>query len=187
MAHELNLLDRLRIERVVWSLDQRLYDLPTKVRIAHRRELRDNLTAAARDVGVTAALRDLGDAASLAENYREAQLGAGPRPSWMAAGVFLMTTVFVLTSLLFDAAVAFGDGVLAGDPEATGTYRWEGIAYLQNEVTYTFAGGEHTFVGGDFSLITWALLVVGFVAVGRVWRAVPGRRQQQPGGAAAAS
>lgn len=62
MAHDLNHLDRVRIERVVWTLDQRLYDLPRKIRIAHRRELRDNLTAAARVVGVSAALRDIGDA-----------------------------------------------------------------------------------------------------------------------------
>ena len=91
MARDLNLLDRLRVERVVWSLDQRLYDLPRKARIAHRRELRDNLTAAARDIGTTAALRELGDAATLADAYREAQFGAGPRPSWMAGAVFLLT------------------------------------------------------------------------------------------------
>ena len=28
MTHDVNLIDRLRIERVVWTLDQRLYDLP---------------------------------------------------------------------------------------------------------------------------------------------------------------
>lgn len=179
MATDLSLLDRLRIERVVWTLDQQLYDLPRRVRIAHRRDLRNNLTAAAREVGVSAALRDLGDAATLAGAYLDAQLGAGPRPSWTAAGLFLMTTVLVLTSVLFDAAKAFGDGILAGNPDAVGTYHWSGIAYLQDDVTYTVAGGEHTFVGGSFTPLTWGLLVVGFVLVGRVWRALSRRRDRQ--------
>ena len=186
MARDLNLLDRLRVERVVWSLDQRLYDLPRKARIAHRRELRHNLTAAARDIGTAAALRELGDAATLADAYREAQFGAGPRPSWIAGAVFLLTTVLVLTSVLFDAAEAFGDGVLAGNPAADGTYRWPGISLLQNEVTYTVADGDFTFVGGDFSLLTWGLLVVGFLLVSRAWRALPRRRHEARGAAGVA-
>ena len=44
-------------------------------------------------------------------------------------------------------AEAFGDGILAGDPEATGTFRWPGIAYLQSEVTYTVSGGAHYHFG----------------------------------------
>lgn len=179
VANDLNLLDRIRIERVVWTLDQRLYDLPRKIRIAHRRDLRDNLTAAARVVGVSAALRDLGDAATLADAYLEAQLGAAPRPAWTAAALFVMTTAFVLTSVLFDAAKAFGDGILAGNPEAEGTYHWSGIAHLQSDVTYTVTDGDHTFVGGSFSPLTWVLLAIGFVLVGRVWRALPRRRDPQ--------
>lgn len=180
MANDLNLLDRIRIERVVWTLDQRLYDLPRKVRIAHRRELRGNLAEAAGVVGVSAALRDLGDAATLANAYREAQLGAAPRPAWTAAALFVMTTTFVLTSMLFDAAKAFGDGILAGNPGAEGTYHWSGIAHLQNDVTYTVTGGGHTFVGGSFGPLTWVLLALGFVLVGRVWRALPRRRETWP-------
>ena len=56
MARPFTWFDRLRIERVVWTLDQRLYDLPRAVRIAHRRELRENLLTAARDVGTGAVL-----------------------------------------------------------------------------------------------------------------------------------
>lgn len=56
----ISVLDRLRIERVVWSLDQRLYDLPTRSRIAKRREVRSNLLTAARDIGTAHALRNLG-------------------------------------------------------------------------------------------------------------------------------
>ena len=174
---ELSVLNRLRIERVVWSLDQRLYDLPRATRVAHRRELRANLLAAADDVGTTAALRDLGDAAGLAADYREAAFGAGPRPSGFAAGVFLLTTTLFLTSFFFDAATSFGDGILAGNPDATGTFRWPGISFLQSEVTYTVSGGDHDFVGGAFTPLTYLLLLLGTIAVGRLWRALPSKRR----------
>jgi len=179
MPHDVTLIDRLRIERVVWSLDQRLYDLPRQTRIAHRRELRANLLSAAREVGISAALRGVGDGPSLAAEYLDAELGSGPRHSWTAAGLFLLTTTLLLTSILFDAAQAFGDGILTGDPAARGTFTWPGIAYLQTEVTYTVGGGEQSFVGGSFTLLTWALLVVGTVAVGRLWRALPAWRRRR--------
>ena len=47
MAHALTWIDRLRIERAVWALDQRLYDLPRRSRIERRRELRGNLVTGA--------------------------------------------------------------------------------------------------------------------------------------------
>lgn len=170
-------IDRLRIEYAVWNLDQRLYDLPRKARVAHRRELRSNVIAAAGDVGTTAALRDVGDAATLAQHYREAQFGSVHRPSWTAAGLFLLTTTFLLTSLLADAADAFGDGVLAGNAGASGTFRWAGIPYLQSEVVYSVAAGDHRFVGGAFTPLTWLALAAGTVFVGRLWRALPSRRR----------
>ncbi len=51
MSDALTWMDRLRIERVVWALDQRLYDLPRRSRIAKRREVRQNLLTAAQDIG----------------------------------------------------------------------------------------------------------------------------------------
>ena len=60
MPDTLSLVDRLRIERVVWSLDQRLYDLPRTSRIAKRREVRENLQVAAAHVGVAHAIRQFG-------------------------------------------------------------------------------------------------------------------------------
>jgi hypothetical protein len=168
-------LDRLRIERAVWSLDQRLHDLPRATRIAHRKELRANLVAAAGDVGTTAALRDLGNAASLASDYRDAALGPRPRASWYAAGGFLVTTVVLLTWALFSAAQAFGDGLLAVDHNATGTFRWPGVAYLQSEVTFAVSHGRHNHVGGAFTPLTYVLLLVGTILVGRLWRALPSR------------
>ncbi len=173
----LSVLDRLRIERVVWSLDQRLYDLPRATRTAHRRELRANLAAAAHDVGTTAALHELGDATALAAAYHDAAFGTGPRPSWLSAAVFLLTATLVLPSILFEAAQAFGDGIIAGDPAATGTFRWPGIAFLQSEVTYTVSNGAHDFVGGAYTPLTYLLLLLGTIWIGRLWRAVPAKRR----------
>ena len=87
-------------------------------------------------------------------------------------GVLLLTATLVLTSVVFDATKAFGDGILVGDPGATGTFRWAGLPYLQTEVTYAVAEGDHSFVGGAFTPLTWLLLLVGMVSVGRLWRAL---------------
>ena len=178
MAHDLSLLDQLRIERVVWDLDQRLYDLPRRSRIAHRRELRDNLRVAAAEVGTPAAVRDIGSSGVLAADLLDAGLGPGPRHSWMAAAVFVLTAQLLLTSLLFDAAQAFGDGILAGDPGAQGTFTWPGVAHLQSSVTYTVADGQVSFTGGAFTPLTWILLAVGTILVGRLWRALPAWRRR---------
>ena len=88
MAKKISFIDRTRIERMVWSLDQQLYDLPRRTRVAHRRELRGNLIAAAQDMGTSAALRDLGDASALADEYLKAELGAGPRTLVVRRGSF---------------------------------------------------------------------------------------------------
>lgn len=182
MSNDLSILDRLRIERVVWSLDQRLYDLPGRTRVQKRRELRGNLQDAARDTSVSTALSDLGDRGTLAAEYLDAELGRGPRHSWMAAGVFLLTSALLLTSVFFDAADAFGDGILAGNPAAAGTFTWPGISHLQSAVTYTVSDGTHTFVGGAFTPLTWALLAIGTIAVGRLWRALPRWRRRRTTG-----
>ena len=138
MPHDVNLIDRLRIERVVWSLDQRLYDLPRKTRIDRRRELRTNLMDAAHDVGH----------AGRAPRRRRQRHPRGRVPRRRARDPARATRgwppacscsrpCLLLTSVLFDAADAFGDGILAGNPDADGTFTWPGIGYLQTEVTYT--------------------------------------------------
>ena len=40
------------------------------------------------------------------------------------------------------------DGITAANPNATGTFTWSGIKYLQDEVTYTFVHGKGSSVGG---------------------------------------
>ena len=170
MSHTLTWIDRLRIERAVWALDQRLYDLPRKSRIANRREVRQNLLTAARDVGATDALRNLGNSRQLAAEYRSAEFGDEARPSWMAAALFLFTGQLVLTSLLSEAALAFGDGITATNPSATGTFTWRGIRYLQDTVTYTFVNGKGSSVGGAWTPLAWIIWIVATVLVGRLWR-----------------
>jgi hypothetical protein len=170
MTHAVTWIDRLRIERVVWALDQRLYDLPRKSRIAKRREVRENLLTASHDIGTTAALRNLGNSRQLAAEYLSAEYGDGARPSWTAAVIFLLTGQLILTSVLSEAALAFGDGITATNPSATGTFTWRGIRYLQDTVTYTFVNGEGSYVGGAWTPFAWALWIVATVFVGRLWR-----------------
>ncbi len=173
MPHPVSLLDRLRIERVVWLLDQRLYDLPRRSRIEKRRDVRANLLTAASDVGTGPALRQLGDSRALAVEYLSAEFGDGPRHSWVAAGIFAGTVPFLLTYVLGEAALAFGAGITAADPHATGSYDWAGIAYLQSEVTYTFADGRGTSVGGAWTPLCYLLWILGTVLAGRLWRLLP--------------
>jgi hypothetical protein len=174
MTRTVSWIDRLRIERVVWMLDQRLYDLPRRSRIAKRREVRENLLAAAHDVGTTDALRHLGDSRRLAVEYLSAEFGDGPRHSWIAAAVFATGALLLFNGMLSDASSAFGDGITAADPNATGTFTWSGIQYLEDTVTFTVANGHVTsVVGGAWSPLTWGIWIVGTLLVGRLWRALP--------------
>lgn len=177
MAPSPSWVDRLRIERVVWTLDQRLYDLPRSARIAHRREVRENLLEAAHDIGGREAIRRLGNSRQLAAEYRAAEFGDGPRHSWVATGVAVATAVLLMTSWLNEAIHAFGDGVRAGQPHATGTFTWAGFRYVQSGVTYTFTDGQWTSTGGAFTPLTWILLAALAVASGRLWRLLPSRGQ----------
>ncbi len=173
MTESLSVMDRLRIEWVVWSLDQRLYELPRKVRIAHRREVRENLQTAARDIGIGPALARLGNSYELAKEYLDAELGSRPRHSWMAAGLFAFTTQLLVTSWFFEAAAAYGDGVVAGDPNATGAFTWDGFPLVQTQVEYTFTDGAYSFVGGAWSPFAYVVWIIATILVGRLWRAVP--------------
>src|SRR5437773_1402492 len=77
-----------REERLVWTLDQRLYDLPRASRIAKRREVRANLLEAAADQGARQALRRIGSSSALAREYLGAEFGDRPHHSWIAAAYF---------------------------------------------------------------------------------------------------
>ncbi len=179
MQHTVTWLDRLRIERAVWTLDHLLYDLPRRTRVETRREVRQNLLTGARDVGTTQALRNLGNTAELAQEYLSATFGSGPRHSWMAAGLFFLAVPWLATSLFGDAANAFANGITASDPVATGTYTWDGISRLQSTVTYTFVDGRGTWTGGAFTPTFYVLWIGATILVGRLWRALPAWRKSR--------
>lgn len=170
-------MGRLRIERLVWTLDQRLYDLPRRSRIAHRREVRENLITAAADVGTSAALRGIGNTRDLAVEYRTAQFGVRPRPAYYTAAIYLLTAQLIFTSLLAAAATAFARGITAADPHATGSYTWSGVDYLQSTVDYRFVDGRADWVGGAWTPLAWALWLTSTGVVGRLWRMIPARRR----------
>lgn len=173
MTERISLPDRLWIEKTVWTLDQQLYDLPRQRRISHRRELRTNLMAASRSVGAREAVRQLGGTGHLAADYLDAELGTGPRGSWLWAMVFVTMGLLLGTSLLHDATWAFAQGVLAMDPQASGTFTWPGIDYLQTTVHYTFSDGEVTWTGGAWTPLAYGLFLIGGILVGRLWRYLP--------------
>jgi hypothetical protein len=185
MTQTLSRLDRLRIERAVWTLDSHLQDLPWRSRVAKRREMRDNLHAAAADVGAAEALRRLGNVRRLAAEYLTAEYGEWRRrPSGLAGLAFLLLAYVVLDVLQAAGTAAFTAGVAAAGPRPVGTFHWNGVAYLLDDATLTFDGGASTVVGGAWTPLVYLCLIAGFVLTGRLWRLLPAwrRRQARAGG-----
>lgn len=173
MQHTVTRRDRLRIERLIWFLDQQLYDLPRKRRIDTRREVRANLLAAAQEVGAKEALRRVGASRKLAESYLTAELGNGPRHSWIAAAYFAALVPLALNFFLSEATNAYSEAVTAADPHATGTHTWHGVTWLQNTVTFTVDHGTTSNSGGSWTVLAYVLWIAGTVACGRLWRLLP--------------
>ncbi len=128
-------------------------------------------------------LARLGNSQQLATGYLSAHFGDEPRPSWWAAAIFFLTAQLFFTEWLREAAVAFGDGLTAADPHLTGTFTWGGLDFVQSSVTYTYADGQGTFVGGAWTPLAWALWIVATVLVGRLWRAPLAWRRRRAAGA----
>jgi len=166
----MRLIDRLRVERLVWALDQQLYDLPRRSRLDTRREVRANLIEAARDVGTTEALHRVGGSRGLAERYLVAEFGDGPRHSWVAAAYVGALIPLLVNYFFAEAAAAFERGVTAVEPHATGTFVWAGVDYLQSQSTVTFTAGQAAGVGGSWTPLAYAIWVVATIAAGRLWR-----------------
>jgi hypothetical protein len=178
MPQTLTAFDRFRIECRVWALDQRLYDLPRRSRIARRREVRANLHAAAADHGVREALRRVGGSQALAREYRGAELGDGPHHSWLATAYFAGLTPLILNFVMSEAASGYEKALTVGRPAADGTFTWRGIAYLQSPLTYTVHQGQVTHVGGAWTPVVYVLWLGGTIACGRLWRLLPRRSDQ---------
>ncbi|HWG24938.1 hypothetical protein [Actinospica sp.] len=170
MPRKLTALDRIRIEGLVWALDQRLYDLPRGSRVAKRREVRANLLEAARDHGAGEALRRIGGSHTLAREYLGAELGDRPRHSWIAAAYFAAFVPLILSFGLNEVSSAYAQGLAAAHPAALGTYTWSGVSYLQSPLTFTIDQGDVTRSGGAWTPIVYVVWVVGTIACGRLWR-----------------
>ena len=173
MPQTVGALDRLRIERYVWSVDQQIYDLPLASRIAKRRELRANLLSAAADVGTGAALGRLGSSRRLALDYLDAEFGGRPRPAWITAAYVAGLGPLVLNYVLSEAANAYQDAIVQTNPHATGSYTWHGIEYVQSAITFSFTDGQATHDGGAWTPGVYVVWLVAVVAAGRLWRLLP--------------
>jgi len=176
-----NMLDRVRLERAVWSLDARLQDLPRRSRITKRRELRANLRAAAAEVGIRRAVSQLGDLRGLAADYLEAEYGElWRRPSWYAAALALLLVDLFMLTLDHVGRSAFQAAITASTPHATGTFHWHGVPYLMsNDATFTYVDGKSSSVGGAWTPLVYALMLAAAVIAGRLWRLMPALRRRR--------
>jgi len=181
MPHKPTVLERIRIERLVWTLDQRLYDLPRSSRIAKRREVRANLLEAAADHGAREALRRIGSSGDLAREYLGAEFGDRPHHSWTAAAYFAALMPLLLISALSEVSNAYGQALTAAHA-APGSFTWSGVSYLQSPLTFTVEQGRVTQSGGAWTPIVYVIWLIGTIACGRLWRLLPppSRRQQTP-------
>lgn len=181
MPRKLTMLDRIRIDRLVWALDQRLYDLPRHSRIAKRREVRANLLEAAADHGAREALRRIGSSSALAREYLGAEFDDRPHHSWMAAAYFAALTPLFIGFGLNEVSDAY-KRALTDAHAASGTFTWSGVSYLQSPMTFTVDHGQVAQSGGTWTPIVYVILLVGIVACGRLWRLLPrlSRRSQAP-------
>ncbi|MEV6521954.1 hypothetical protein AB0M43_08450 [Longispora sp. NPDC051575] len=177
MSHPVSWFDRLRIESVVWSLDHRLYDLSPRSRIAKRREVRENLLTASADIGTSEALRNLGGSRRLAAEYRAAEFDGEVRANWFTAFIFFMTGQLLIQSLLTERVLAFNEGLMAANPDATGTFTSSRFSFIQDAATFTLDHGQGVWTGGRMTVWAWVVFAVATILVGRLWRAVPGWRR----------
>ena len=161
-------IGRLRIEGLVWMLDQQIYDLPRTRRIATRREVRANLLDAAADVGAAEALRRIGGSRGLAEQYLRAEFGDRPRPSWIGAGFAAGLLPLLLNFFLGEASRAFREGLTAAS--GSGTFSWDGVAWLQHAQTFTVSNGQVSSTGGTWTPLAYGVWALAVIAAGRLWR-----------------
>jgi hypothetical protein len=180
MAYTPSWFDRLRIERVVWTLDTLLTLMPGRRRRAIRREMRANLRAASAELGTTEAIRRLGDLRPLAIEYTEAHYGEQrPRPNLRGLLIWSPLAALALVVVILTGLESFMDGVEAAGV-APGIHEWTTLSpFVWGEVEYDASG---RFRGVEFRISVAFLLAYVLVAVvlgGRLWRLVLWRRSQR--------
>ncbi|MBO0836680.1 MAG: hypothetical protein J2P28_14395 [Actinobacteria bacterium] len=178
MPRRLTWLDRLRIERVIWTVDVLVAELPGRSRRTILRDLRANLRAAAAEVGTTEAVLGLGSLRRLSAGYLEAEYGPDqPRPRWWRGAFWAIAIWVVILSVTIVQSTAFVDGVRAVDPHAGGTYTWHPLApgLPSGEVTL---GDQGRTAGISFPLGMLAYPLAALLLGARSWRAL--RRWRRP-------
>lgn len=168
----LTFIDRLRIARAVWTVDAYLSPLPTRRQREIRRELRDNLSASAAQIGAKAAVRNLGSLRRLSYEYLSAEYRGRPWPSpFKGAAWMIVTAAFLLTAWTV-AVDSYGDGLAAaGAPPGTYTLYWPLFGF-GGEITVDSSGdfSRHVFT---LSLLVWLAWLLGAFVVGaRLWRVI---------------
>jgi hypothetical protein len=169
-------MDRLRIERVLWTIDLLIHDIRTRRRRTIRRDLRTNLRVAAAEHGVGAAIRQLGPLRQLARGYLEAQYGEGARrPRWMRGALWMFVCGLLIEALVFACFSSYVAGISAVNPGADGIYVWNQLGFLG---AGTF---RVRFVHGQLQSFTSlvnagpGLLYLGaaYILGARLWRLLP--------------
>jgi hypothetical protein len=169
----MNLIDRARIERTVWTLDTYVQALPGRHRKAIRQELRANLTAGAADGGVREAVRRLGPLRRLAVGYLENEYGDRPRPRWLRGALWTVAAEAVILTLAFVGHAGFVAGIEAAQPRPDGHYLWRGLTLLGVSGDATYVDGQLSTFGLSFALWNVVYLLAALVIGGRLWR-LPG-------------
>lgn len=164
----LTALDRLRLDRPVWTVAALLQDLAGKSRKAIRDELRDNLRAWAVEADASEAIRWLGPPRVVAANYLAAEYGEGrPRPRWLG-GMFWAISLAVLGIV---GERAFVDRIVAASRNASGTYVWDGFRHWGPHGEVSLVDGETETARLTWPLIPWLLaLCLAYGLGGRMWR-----------------
>jgi hypothetical protein len=171
MPNTLTLVDRLRIERVVWTVDFLVSDLPRRSQRAVRRDLRANLRAAAAEAGTSEAVRRLGSLRRLAAGYLDAEYGEeGPRPRWLKGLAWGIAVEMFVLGIASVSLQAFIDGVLAADRHASGTYTWSGLGLWGPGGSATLVDGRPRTFTLTFSVLILLYLAAAYVLGSRLWR-----------------
>ena len=167
----MGIVDTIRIENAVQTYDFWLELRGTRWRRRRElcRELRDNLRAAAADVGVTQALFNIGSPKQLAYAMTD-EYAARPRWSlgamWASITFGLVAVALVLTSIVFlEGVLATG---LVGEARG-GAFPWAGVEFVA-EVQPDGRGFGTGAIGGQWYLLGWPLVV--FLLVAQPWRAL---------------
>jgi hypothetical protein len=170
MISMLNLLARVRLELYLQRLDYHLSDLPGWRRRRIRREIRDNLAAAAADIGPGRALANLGHPRVLAAGYVAAEgcrLPQYRKGAWWAVAVLAIYPAMVL---LYAMGLSDGAEATAGLGASVRTsFLW---------ATVRANGGVKALSAAFSGYLLLVPPLLAFLLAGRVWRALPPLRRR---------